>query len=75
PSPVAGQHPPTGAGSVMSPEDARLIEETLARARVRRAATAHVDHGGASADSGDEPRIDLVTEPSGRDAERPVGGA
>jgi hypothetical protein len=58
----------------MSPEDARLIQETLARARVRRAATAHVDHAGASADNRDEPHIDLTTEPSGRDAERPVGG-
>lgn len=72
---VGEQHLPAGPGAAMSPEDARLVEERLARARVRRAATAHVDHGGASVDNGDEARIDLVTEPSGRDAERPVGGA
>jgi len=75
PGPGAGQHLPAGPGAAMSTEDARLIEETLARARVRRAATAHVDHGGATAGDGDEPHVDLVTEPSGRDAERPVGSA
>ena len=64
----------------MSPEDAILVEETLAHARARRAeasAAAQVDE--ARPPGGAPPDIDLVAEERADtqrlDAERPLGSS
>jgi hypothetical protein len=75
---VGARHQASAPPVPMSAEDAILVEETLARARARRAgayAEPAVDNGHSSAEA--EPHIDLIVEERVEmrplDAERPLG--